>query len=59
MTIKHVSVCFQLQESAWCDELVMIQWVRHHWKPHIEGPTMLLLDQHKAQRHHLMKVCYP
>ena len=23
--------------------------VRHQWKPHVEGPTMLCLDQHKAQ----------
>ena len=28
----------------------MTQWVKHHWKPHVEGPTMLLLDQHKAQK---------
>ena len=45
---KRVSVCFQ--ENAWCDKSVMIQWVRHHWKPRVEGPTMLLLDQHKAQK---------
>ena len=45
---KCVSVCFQV--NAWCDEPIMTQWVRHHWKPHVEGPKMLLLDQHKAQK---------
>ena len=45
---KRVSVCFQ--ENAWCDEAVMIRWVKHQWKPCIEGPTMLCLDQHKAQK---------
>ena len=29
---------------------MIIQWVRHHWKPHVEGPTVLLLDQCKAQK---------
>ena len=45
---KRVSVCFQ--ENAWCDEAVMIRWVKHQWKPCVEGPTMLCLDQHKAQK---------
>ena len=45
---KRVSVCFQ--ENAWCDEAVMIRWVKHQWKPRVEGPTILCLDQHKAQK---------
>ena len=45
---KRVSVCFQ--ENAWCDEAVMIRWVKHQWKLCIEGPTMFCLDQHKAQK---------
>ena len=28
----------------------MTQWVRCHWNPHVEGLTMLLLDQHKVQK---------
>ena len=28
----------------------MIGCVIHQWKPHVEGPTMLCLDQHKAQK---------
>jgi len=28
----------------------MIYWVRQHWKPHVCGPTVLCLDQHKVQK---------
>ena len=28
----------------------MIGCVKHQWKPHVEGPKMLCLDQHKAQK---------
>ena len=40
---KCVSVYFQI--NTWCDEQIMTQWVRCHWKPHVEDPTMVLLDQ--------------
>ena len=40
-------MCFQV--NAFCDEPIMIQWVRCHWEPHVEGPAMLLLVQHKAK----------
>ena len=28
----------------------MTYWARHCWKPHIEAPTFLILDEHKAQK---------
>ena len=45
---RRVGVRFQ--ENAWCDEPTMIYWVKRHWKPHVQGPTLLCLDQHKAQK---------
>ena len=45
---RHVGVHFQ--ENAWYDKWTIIHWVRHHWKSQVEGTTLLLLDQHKAQK---------
>ena len=45
---RQAVVCFQ--ENVWCDEPTMIYWVRQHWKSHVEGPALLCLDQHKAQK---------
>ena len=45
---RRVNIHFQ--ENAWCDESVMTYWARHCWKPHIEAPTFLILDEHKAQK---------
>ena len=45
---RRVNVHFQ--ENAWCDESVMSYWAHHCWKPHIEAPTLLILDEHKAQK---------
>ena len=38
------------QENAWCDESVMIDWIKQQWEPACEGNTLLVLDAHKAQK---------
>ena len=45
---RRVGVSFQ--ENVRCDKPTMIHWVKQYWKPHIQGPTLLCLDQHKAQK---------
>ena len=44
---RRVNVHFQ--ENAWCDESVTTYFAHHCWKPHVEAPTLLILDEHKAQ----------
>lgn len=38
------------QENAWCDEAVMMSWIRQQWKPACTDDMMLVLDVHKAQK---------
>ena len=43
-----MSVTFQ--DNAWCDEVVMMSWIRQQWKPACSGEMVLVLDVHKAQK---------
>jgi DDE superfamily endonuclease len=39
-----------VQENAWSDERVMLQWIATLWKPHaskLEEKTSILLDEFK------------
>ena len=45
---RRVNVTFQ--ENAWCDEGVMMSWIRQQWKPACHGDMMLVLDIHRAQK---------
>ena len=45
---RRVNVRFQ--ENARCDESVMTYWAHLCWKPHIQADTLLVLDEHKAQK---------
>ena len=38
------------QEKAWCDEKIMKEWITQQWKPACEGPMLLIIDVHKAQK---------
>ena len=49
---------FTVQKKAWCDEEVMLEWIKRVWKPYINklgaGPFLLLLDDFSV--HHTVKV---
>jgi hypothetical protein len=38
-----------LQKKAWCDEDVMVHWIKDSWNPIIKEETMLVIDVHRAQ----------
>ena len=44
---------FSTQESNWCDEEEMLEWIKLVWKPfttRMNGPTALLLDDYRAHK---------
>ena len=43
---SRVKVVFQ--DKAWCDEKIMMEWIKYQWKPACDGDMMLVLDIHKA-----------
>ena len=45
---RRVTVIFQ--ENAWCDESVMMSWIRQKWKPACQDDMMLVLDVYRAQK---------
>ena len=37
-------------KKAWCDEPVMLGWIRQQWNSACDGEMFLILDIHKAQK---------